>query len=377
MKRTLALLLAALLLLLPCASVPVSAGAPGTSARAAFLMEAGGAVLYEKNADERLPMASTTKIMTALVALDCLDPDALVTVPPEACGVEGSSVYLSPGEKLTARDLLAAVLLESANDAAAALAFAAAGGIEPFAELMNEKAAQLGLMSTHFVNPHGLDDEEHYTTARDLARLTAEALRNDLFRSLVGMKNAVIERDGSGPRALINHNRLLRMSGDVIGVKTGYTKRSGRCLVSAAQKDGVLLIAVTLSDPDDWDDHLALHAYGFSRCRRVILAEAGEIVLRVPCAGAPDGFVTASNPSALSLCLTDSPALTRVIEGERLLFAPVEKGTRIGVVTFYADGNPVASLPLLAAESIPAPEEKSFFGFFRRTRRTKSDYRNT
>ena len=226
MKRILPCLLA--VLLLTGMAPRTSAGAPSISARSAILIAAEtGEALFEKAADERLPMASTTKIMTALAAIESMPLDTVVTVPAGAVGVEGSSVYLEAGEKLTLEDLLYALLLASANDAATAIALTVSGSVEEFAALMNEKAAALGLSGTHFTNPHGLYDEEHYTTAADLAKLTAYALENEVFAKIVSTYKRTIPLNGdNGVRVLINHNRLLRMSDDVIGVKTGFTKKA-------------------------------------------------------------------------------------------------------------------------------------------------------
>ena len=231
-----------LVLLVPLAVPRVSAepATPGVSASAAILMEAeSGTVVFEKNADEMRSMASTTKIMTGLLALETEDPQTLVTVSPKAVGVEGSSVYLYQNEQLTVEDLVYAVMLESANDAAAAVAIHVAGSIEAFAELMNRKAESLGMTHTHFSNPHGLDAADHYTTARDLATLARYALQNEEFRTVVSTKRRVIPlRGNEGARLLLNHNRLLRSYSGAIGVKTGFTKKSGRCLPPSGTEYG-------------------------------------------------------------------------------------------------------------------------------------------
>ena len=320
------------------AAIPVHAADAGSgslpgadSARSACLFEPStGTFLYQKNADEPLPMASTTKIMTALAALDAMPPETPVTVAPEACGIEGSGIGLTPGETLTLGDLLWAVMLESANDAAAAAAIGVSGGIGAFAELMNRKAADLGLKDTHFVNPHGLDDKDHYTTARELAKIAAAAMENPLIREMAGCVRHEIPKPG-GTRTLLNHNRLLRECPDVIGVKTGFTKRSGRCLVTAAERDGVTLFAVTLDDPDDWRDHRALYDAAFPRCHAVTLAEKGGISFPVPCPGSEKGAVTARNAEELKrIFFGDPPEVRTLIETKRMLFPPVEEGGVIG-----------------------------------------------
>ena len=203
--------------------------APSVSAQSAYVIEADRLeTVFEKNADLRLPMASTTKIMTALVAIENCDTESIVKVPSEAVGIEGSSAYLRENDSVKMIDLLYSVMLESANDSAAALAVTVGGSIEGFADLMNEKAKNLGLQNTHFTNPHGLDDPEHYTTARDLAKLTVAALNNDAFLKIVSTYSAELFTDSDGiARRAINHNKLLKSLDGAIGVKTGFTKKSG------------------------------------------------------------------------------------------------------------------------------------------------------
>lgn len=250
---------------------------PSVAAQAACLIDAqSGAVLFEKNSSVMLPMASTTKIMTALVVLETLPLDAVVTVPAEAVGVEGSSLYLKEGEQLTVETLLYGLLLESGNDAAHTLAVACSGDTRSFAERMNGKAKELGLHSTHFVNPHGLTAEGHYTTAYELARITAEAMKNETFRTIVStQKKLAPDTQGEQTRVFYNHNKMLRLYKDIVGVKTGYTKAAGRCLVTAASVDEErLFIAVTLNDGADWADHRALHDFAGAHFDTVEIARA-------------------------------------------------------------------------------------------------------
>lgn len=348
----------ALFLLLPFFPLPVHA--VSVSAQAAVLMECSrGDTVFARNETTRLPMASTTKIMTALVALEKGELTRSYTIPEEAVGVEGSSIYLQAGEHLTLEELLYAVMLESANDAAAAVACLVGGSIGGFADMMNEKAAALGLQDTHFTNPHGLDDEAHYTTALDLAKLTVYALQNPAFADIVSTRQKTIPlHDGEGTRVLLNHNRLLRQYDDVIGVKTGYTRHSGRCLVSAAEKDGVRLVAVTLNAPDDWQDHRAMLDYGFTCYEAVTLAEAGEISVELPCAGAENGTLTAVNRDSLTLVLPVGTEVTHRSESRGLWFGPVEEGQTVGTVRFFAGETELASLPLTAAHAVTLPERK-------------------
>ncbi len=368
MKKLLSIAAACLVCLPVCSlfAAAESASAPsGTlSAHAAILLEAeSGDVIFEKNPHEKLPMASTTKIMTAPVALEEGDLSKTVQVAEAACGVEGSSIYLTAGEELTLEDLLYALMLESANDAAAAIAYEIAGGIEPFAERMNLLAQKIGLTESHFTNPHGLDDEAHYTTAYDLAKLTAYALRNEQFRKIVSTyRHQIPLRGGEGVRNLLNHNKLLRMSGDVIGVKTGFTKRSGRCLVSAAERDGVRVIAVTLNAPDDWNDHLFLHETGFSRYHVEYLAKAGQFTYEIPCPTAENGSVTVTNTDSLSVCLKNGTGVTWAAEAPHLLMPPVTVGDVLGRVIFTAGGKVLGEIPLYAQTAVPEPEDSRSIG---------------
>lgn len=226
--------------------------------------------LYQSNANKRLPMASTTKIVTALIAIETLNLDEAVRVPREAVGIEGSSLYLKEGDELFVKDLIYGVLLQSANDAATVLALRISGSIPAFANMMNERVAMIGTTDTNFENPHGLDSEIHYTTAHDLSLISAEALSNETFREIVSTYKYSFKL-GDATRTVVNHNKLLKLFDGCIGVKTGFTKKSGRCLVSAAERNGVTLVAVTLNDPDDWRDHESMLEYGFNTLETVNL----------------------------------------------------------------------------------------------------------
>ncbi len=313
----------------------------------------GVKVIYEKNAERRMSMASTTKIMTALVAVERLSPDTEITVGEESVGVEGSSLYFKTGEVLTLRELLYAMLLESANDAAAVIACAVGGGIEGFADMMNEKAEALGLSGTHFENPHGLDAKEHYTTASELAVIAHAALRVPLLAEIFSTFRYSLKADGdSYARLLINHNRILCTYDGAIGVKTGYTKASGRCLVSAAERDGVRLICVTLDDPDDWRDHTALLDYGFSLYESVTLAEPYGISYELPLLGGEQLTVRCSNPHAANVILPrEHGELEMRVEINRYLAAPIKKGTAVGMVSWYSDGEKLAETEVTAEYS--------------------------
>lgn len=234
--------------------------AVSTSAASAILVDAGsGDVLYEQNADAKMLIASTTKIMTALVAIREGNLSDTVTVSKTAACTEGSAMYLGIGEELTLETLLYGLMLCSGNDAAVAVAEHVGGSVEGFVAMMNEAAEEIGLTSTSFANPNGLDHENHYSTARDMAILAGEAMKNATFRRIVSTKIVSI-----GGRSMTNHNKLLSMAEGCIGLKTGYTRAAGRTLVSCAERSGHRLIAVTLRDGNDWADHQALFDYGFS-----------------------------------------------------------------------------------------------------------------
>ncbi|MBQ4137279.1 MAG: D-alanyl-D-alanine carboxypeptidase [Clostridia bacterium] len=341
------------LIMLFCAVMlcSIPACALDTSARSAVLIDAASkTVLYEKEPDVRLPMASTTKIMTALVALENADTETVVTIPPEAVGVEGSSVCLKAGESMTLGELLYAVLLESANDAAAAVAYAIGGSIEDFAIMMNEKATSMGLENTSFANPHGLDAENHYTTAKELAIIAAEALENESFKEIVGTYRYKIPMSAGGYRYLLNHNKMLKLYDGAIGVKTGFTKKSGRCLVSAAERDGLRLVSVTLNAPDDWRDHRAMLDYGFDTYEMKTLAREGEYSFTLDCIGKKITQVKAVNKGGVSLCLAKQGGeITQTVYLPRFVYAPVNEGDRLGYIEFARDGKVIASVELFAS----------------------------
>ena len=337
------------------------------NAKAAVLIEADSSrVLYEQHAHTRLPMASTTKIMTALVVLERCDLRATVAVDERAVGVEGSSVYLYPGELLTVEQLLYAVLLSSANDAAAALAYLVADSIEGFAVLMNQKAAEIGVRDTHFQNPHGLDADGHYTTAYDLAVITAYALQNEDFLRIVSTQKKVIPLQGQeGARVLRNHNRLLASYSGCIGVKTGFTKKSGRCLVSAAERDGVRLICVTLDCPDDWRTHTQLLDMGFATYERVSLADANAYMTSLPVVGGTQSQIYLQTDAAVSVALPrERGEIACKIVADHLVYAPVSPGQYLGEAIWTLDGEEIARAPLYAMYGVQKKQVKrSPFGW--------------
>jgi len=332
-----------------------------TSAESCILIEQrSGRVLYDNNADEERLIASITKIMTAVVAIRYGELDSIYTVTA-ADMAEGSSMYLQAGEQLSLEELLYGLMLVSGNDAALAVAHCVSGSTEDFVALMNRTARELGMTHSGFANPNGLDAEGHYSSARDMARLAAYALENETFRRIVSTDFITI-----GDRYLSNHNKLLRICEGCIGVKTGFTKAAGRTLVSAAERDGMTLICVTLKDGDDWNDHMTLFNYGFSDYRMECLVSAGQkLASTVVRGGAKQNVLLAAN-SELSYPVTGDEKLTLKVVAPLSVEAPVVPGQVLGTAYAYLDGIEVASVELVAMEAVPQAETEESKGFFKR-----------
>lgn len=313
-------------------------------------------VLTSNNAEEKLPMASLTKIMTALVVINKIsDLEEKVVIDGRSAGIEGSSMYLKAGEIISVKDLLYGLMLVSGNDAATALALHTAGSIDSFAAMMNETAKELGLINTHFLNPSGLYEDGHYTTAYDFACLTAYALKNNVFAEIVKTKTYKV-----GNRTLVNHNRLLRELDGCVGVKTGYTKICGRCLVSAAERDGVTLICVTLNYSDDWNVHKKLYSEHFSRCTRVLLLERKEIYNSLKVAGGHNvGYYCTD---VYGVIIDGEQEVKIKINVPPFIYANKKNGEQVGVVEVSKDGIVLATSPLLLDRNTRLKEKTpSFF----------------
>ncbi len=324
------------------------------SAQAYVLLSADtGEVLAAKNAHERHSMASTTKIMTALVALEQGIPEQQIQVTSDMVRVEGTSIGLLPDDLITVRTLVSGMLLESGNDAANVTAYAVAGSQKKFLDLMNQKAAAIGMQNTHFETVSGLDSDNHYSTAYDMAILGAAALRNTEFRRICGQKSErVLYGNPPYARTLTNHNRLLSEYPGAIGIKTGFTKKSGRCLVSAAERDGITLVAVTLRAPNDWADHRKLLDYGFSVMQT---REYSDFVkdISVPVVGGSAPRVPARLYCPAVLPVADASAELQVeVYVQPFLYAPVGAGNPVGTAVYKLDGKIVREIPLVAAEDI-------------------------
>ncbi len=326
------------------------------------LMEAhSGRVLVAQNAHERKLIASTTKIMTCLIVLERCSEDHVVTIDKKAVGVEGSSLYLKEGDKLTCGQLLSGLMLASGNDAAVALAIHCAGSVELFADWMNERAAQLGMKNSHFANPHGLNSPEHYSTAYDMALLTAHAMLNERFVAVVSQKTATV-----GSATLRNHNKLLWSVEGCNGVKTGYTKDAGRCLVSGAERDGRQLIVVTLNTADDWRIHTALLESAFAKYTNQLTWKTGEPVAEIPVFAGTESSVGVVVGGDLSVLLTAREAERCVVDVRlpRYTWAPVASGEQLGELTVSLDGKVMGRTALLAGSSVAEQKTTKKWFFF-------------
>lgn len=351
---------------------PVTAFAdsePQISAKSAVLINAdNGQILFAKDENTKRPMASTTKIMTALLTLEAAAiNNKIVTITDQMVRVEGSSMGLRPGDRLSLKGLAAGMLVVSGNDAANSAAIAISGSTKAFADLMNKRAAELQLTSTHFVTPSGLDDDEHYTSAKDLANLAAAAMKNPDFAEIAG--NRLMNVDYVTPdqtRRFTNHNKLLSLYQGCTGVKTGFTKKSGRCLVSAAQRNGVNLIAVTLNAPDDWNDHEQMLDYGFTKLVSFPIDDS-NYSFSLPVVGGTSMNITVRGTAGSNVVINaaDSSSIKRTVELPRFIYAPVESGQVLGVVRYTLGVKTVASTELVAAgQVLPYTAEKNIFQIF-------------
>ncbi len=365
--RLISALLFALVLLRSVAMLPVLASDDGSvsvsasvSAQSYCLMDAdSGEILSSVGEDKPLPMASTTKLMTCLLALEKASLSDVVSIHPTAVGTEGSSVYLTKGESLSMENLLYALMLESANDAAVAIALHLSASIAEFSELMNEKAREIGMVNTTFQNPHGLPAENHKSTAKDLAILMSEALKNPAFCEIIATQTKTIPAPNGASRFLSNHNRLLRSYEACIGGKTGFTKAAGRCLVTAAEQNHKKLVCATLAAPDDWNDHQELYEYGFSLYSPVSICEAASLKFTVPVVGGTRSDLPVVNIDSVSLLLRKDQHVETVVELPRFLYAPIlMEGQALGEAVFYQNGREVKRIPLVATETVAAREVK-------------------
>ncbi len=324
-----------------------------SSERAILYHKDTGLVLYSKNEDKKSGMASTTKIMTAIIILESMRLDEQICITKESVGIEGSSLYLKEDEIFTVESLLYGLLLQSGNDVACALAIAHSGSIENFADKMNEKADDLKMVNTNFSNPHGLSDENHYSTARDMGLLSIYAMDNEIFRKIVSTKKYTVKPlNNDNIRYCVNHNKLLFNQEIITGIKTGYTKKDGRCLVTSATKDGIELICVTLNGQNHWNDHQTMINYGFDSFEKRILANKGEYASEISVVGGKENKILASNISNIELYLPKDSDVIMKIVSPPFVYAPVKKGDDLGEIRIYVENRVIYSFPLCATENV-------------------------
>ena len=343
MKKVICVFICAVFIL--CTAVPVCAREEQATetvktSAAAFVLYCpqNGSIILSKNENERKKPASTTKLLTSLITLEYAARGNSKVTFTEKMTAEGSSMYLEYGDTVKLSDLAAGMMMCSGNDAANAAAIAISGSYEKFSGIMNSRAQSIGMKNSHFVTPSGLDDDNHYTTAYDMALLMGEVLRNKQLAELISQKSATV--DFIKPEkhmTYTNHNRLLSMYGYCIGGKTGYTDAAGRCLVTAARRDNLTLICVTLDDKNDWKDHTALYDYGFSKlgCYR-----DSQFSAEIPAAGGETDTVTVSadNPCELVVSKGSESKIKRVVRLDSFLFAPVKQGDTVGEIEYSLNG---------------------------------------
>lgn len=332
------------------------------SAKAAVLIDAQtGAVILAKNENSKLPIASTTKIMTTLLTIESGELDEIHDVPDEALITEGSSMGLRYGERVSKRELCYGMMLPSGNDAANTSALLISGSFEEFARKMNNRAAELGMTNSNFVTPSGLHDDEHYSTAYDMALLTREALKNGFFSEICKTKSITLSSDGmETDKYLSNTNRLLSKYQYSIGVKTGFTDEAGRCLVSAAEKDGVKLIAVTLNAPDDWNDHIKMYNVGFD-CAKSVKLECFTGDFTVNAVGGDKNIIECELSESPECTAVNGslPDISEEIYLPQFVYAPILKGDTVGYVSYKLDGAEICRRNIVSSETCSFKAEKT------------------
>lgn len=345
-----------LLLCVTLFSVAIPKSCHALSAHSAVLIDANtGRVLYSHNADKKMGMASTTKIVTAITALENGDISSVAKVSGNAYGVEGSSMYLVLGEELSLENLLWGLMLVSGNDAATAVAEHISGSVDAFSVLMNKTAEKIGAKNSNFTNPHGLSDDNHYTTATDLAKITAYALKNPKFREIVSTRTKSIPwKDHDYNRYMVNHNKFLTMYEGCIGVKTGFTKATGRCLVTAVEKNGMQFVCVTLNAPDDWNDHKALYDNAFSEYMPHKIKSKDEFVVSAKVKkGVSDTVSLVAGQDIVAPLKSDEiqKITTEAVPFEDLQ-APIKKGDILGTLAVKIGDEKCGEFPLIAEENV-------------------------
>lgn len=315
------------------------------SAQKAVVMDKStSTVLYKKLSNEKSSMASTTKIMTCLIACEKLNQNDVVTVTSQMLnGVEGSLIYLNIGDKITVSDLIKGALLASGNDAANALAVYTSGTVSDFSKLMNSYAKKFKMVNTHFETPSGLDSDNHYSTAYDMALLTSHALDNEIFASVCKVQKADIKINGK-VQTIYNHNKLLYQNENCIGVKTGFTEKSGRCLVSAYDYKGSIIIIVTLNDYDDWNDHKKLLNYAKSLYKTLSKVQK----ISINCVGSDKKRVLCT--ASFDISYLDN--LSYKYYYYPILYAPLLQNTKVGKMEIYSNNKLIRTVDIIVPESV-------------------------
>ena len=353
MKRLVSVLIVFVLVL-----IPLNVSALSTSAKAAVVINGdNGEIIYSQNADTRLSMASTTKIMTGLLLCEYGNFQREITVTEEMLKVEGSSMGLLPGDRVTLHDLLYGLMLASGNDAANVIAFVLGGSLDGFVKMMNQKADDLGLINTNFATPSGLDADDHYTTAYELAKIAQYAMQNEDFAAAVSSAKAVLNY-GNPPyrRSLTNHNKMLNLFDGAVGIKTGFTKKSGRCLVSAAKRDGKFVIAVTLNDPNDWQDHQNMLEYGLNAIKQTEYSPK-FVSFNIPVINGDKNEITV-NIEPITINSLETENINDIVYLPQFVYAPVNKNDVLGTVVYKQNGEILQEVEILANCDIKALKPK-------------------
>ncbi len=361
-KKKISLSIVVLMLFMTTSTVFAAANYPNVTAKSAIVMDAAtGKVIYSKAAKERRYPASTTKMMSLIVALEHGNLDDVITASPNAASTEGSSLWLTQGEQMTMTDLLYGIMLISGNDATVAVAEHISGSVQKFAELMTEKAHAIGARDTNFTNSSGLPDPKHYTTAHDLAKIAAYGYKNPLFTQIVSTEHKILPPTVKGDiRDLYNENKMLWFYEGGNGVKTGYTDAAGRCLVSGAKRDNIQLIAVVLDSDTMWDDSKVLLDFAFGQLKPETVFNQGDILKTTRVANGKSELLklVANTSIILPVSETDKDEFSTVIDAPMILEAPITKGQKLGVARVFYNNTEVAAVDLVADESV---ERKSFF----------------
>lgn len=345
-------------ILLIAGPMTAAAAAPAVTGEAAVLMDfTNGQLLFEKNSEARMYPASTTKILTAIIALESGRNNDNVTIPLEASIVEGSAIGLQEGEQISLGDLIYALMLNSGNDSAVAIACHLGGSVDGFVRMMNKKAAEIGAVNTHFNNPNGLPDPDHYSTARDMALITRYAMSNAQFRDIVATKIQIINRnDPEAQTFLGNHNKMLWNYDGAIGVKTGYTDDAGQCLVTAAVRDGRELISVVMKSEGTniWSDSTSLLDYGFTEFKTVTLAEAGKYAadIQVKHGVLEKAPVITAGILKYNFPVGGQPEITSDAVLNEKIKAPAKAGSKAGELFFYTDGEELGRVDLVLRDDV-------------------------